>query len=200
MDKIKIYFMNIMMFFIDVFNTIINYFLPYKSILKYDNEIVEDITIYYYLNYLINLFLNTDIYFTNDDLNDDINYIYRIHIRKTDKYFIYNSNFSNSSNNFNNINDLIFSSKIINDDNINQPRNLFIKYKILINNLELQLEDKIFCKKHNSSTKLVDIFKFNNINNLEKIEEIIIYKNEKEFKRYNSDILELTIKDIYIYL
>lgn len=192
--------MNSMMFFIDVFNTIINYFLPYKSILKYNNKIVDDMTIYFYLNYLINLFLNTDIYFIDDDLNDDINYIYRIHIRKTDKYFIYNSNSSNSSNNFNNINDLIFSSKIVNDDNINQPRNLFIKYKILINNLELKLEDKIFCKKHYSNTKLVDIFKFNNINNLEKIEDIIIYKNEKEFKRYNSDILELTIKDIYIYL
>lgn len=200
MDKLKIYFMSIMMFFIDVFNTIINYFLPYKSILKYNNKIVEDITIYFYLNYLINLFLNTDIYFADDDLNDDTKYIYRIHIRKTDKYFIYNSNSSNSSNNFNNINDLILSSKIINDEHINQPRNLFIKYKILINNLELKLEDKIFYKKHNSNTKLVDIFKFNNINNLEKIEEIIIYKNEKEFKRYNSDILELTIKDIYIYL
>ena len=205
MEKLKIYFMTIIMFFIDVFNTIINYFLPYKSVLKYNNNKIEDITIFFYLNYFLNLYFNTDLYLylldddLNNDINNDINYhinydinndIYRIQIRKTDRYFIYSGKF----------NSLIFSNKINDDDNINQPRNLFIKYKIFINGLELKLEDKILCKKHYSNTKLVDFFKFNKIINLEKMEELIIYKNDKEFKKYNSDIFELTIKDIYIYL
>ena len=84
----------------------------------------------------------------------------------------------------------------INNEEINKPRNLFIKYNIFINNNELLIDDKIHYKKYDLNSKINDIFKFNGI----KINEIKIFKNGIQFKTYIEDIELIRLKDIYYFL
>jgi hypothetical protein len=173
-------------FFIKIITKITNYFFPYKSIiLLFNEDILINITVYYYFCYYFYYFY----YFLYLPLEDDNIYdVIRIHIRESDKYYIYKGTISNL---------LLNGLNNTNLDISTQPRNLFIKYKILINGLELKLEDKIFYKKYYDNTKLIDILRFDGI----KLNELIILKNDNEHKKYSDkDVDKLMISDICMYL
>jgi len=185
MNNIQNFCISIVIFLIDIITKIINYLFPYKSmILLFSEEVQFNITYYYYLYYYFYYFYY---FFYLLLLDDDINEIIRIHIREQDKYYIYKGTILN----------LLLNG--INVDNLNvitHPRNLLIKYKILINGLELKLEDKILYKKYYGDSKLIDVLKFHGI----KLNELVIFKNDKEIKKYSNDVDKLVISDICMYL
>ena len=154
------------------------YIVQYKSIKYIEHNKIIDITRIYYFKYLLNkIFL----------LSDNKKYLYQIHSKKYDKYFIELTNM-----------DTIIKSDELTEKSveIKVPRSLLIKYDIEINGNKLELNDKILYKKYAYDSKLTDIFKFNKID----IKEIIIYMNNKEFKKYIENIETIQLKDIYKYL
>ena len=180
-----IHILNLLLTFNNIFNKIINYFFPYKSILYLslnEQTIVNNITISFYIKWYLSFLLFNN--YSNKGL-------FRIHIREYDKYIIYNG-ISNDLFNTSFIKNLFKT----NNDEINKPRNLFVKYNIFINNKQLLTDDKIDYKKYDLNSKIEDIIKFNGI----KINNITILKNNIEFKTYIEDIELIRLKDIYHYL
>jgi hypothetical protein len=179
------YILNLLLTFNNIINKIINYFFPYKSILYLslnEQTIVNNITISFYIKWYLSFL------FSNNYSNKGL---FRIYIREYDKYIIYNG-----------ISDEIFNTSFIknlfntNNNEINKPRNLLVKYNIFINDNELLTDDKNHYKKYDLNSKIEDIIKFNGI----KINNITILKNNIEFKTYIEDIELIHLKDIYHYL
>ena len=83
-----------------------------------------------------------------------------------------------------------------NNEEINKPRNLLIKYNIIVNGNELSIDEKIYFKKYDINSKIIDIFKFKGI----KINEFKILKNNIEFKTSIKDIELISLKEIYSFL
>jgi hypothetical protein len=182
MNNIQNFCISVFIFLINMITKINIYLFPYISIILFNQDILSNITFYYYIYYY---FYYLVLPFSL--LNDNNCYLFRIHIREQDKYYIYKGTILN----------LILNRLSINNiDVITQPRNLFIKYKILINGLELNLEDKILFKKYHGNSKLIDVLKFNTI----KLNELVIFKNDTEIKKYSSDVDKVMISDICMYL
>ena len=79
-----IHILNLLLTFNNIFNKIINYFFPYKSILYLslnEQTIVNNITISFYIKWYLSFLLFNN--YSNKGL-------FRIHIREYDKYIIYN--------------------------------------------------------------------------------------------------------------
>jgi len=150
------------------------YLFPYKSIELYQKKKIYNQTYIYYI-YL---------YFFPFNMKFNFN-LYKIFSKTYNKFYIIYSTFDKLKN----------IKNLETNININKPRSLFIKYDIYVNNYKLELDDKIKLKQYSDNCLLKDIYLF------EKIElyNIIIYKNNKEFKIYN-DIDNLFLIDINEYL
>lgn len=153
-------------------------FIPFSSIKINENRKVFDNTWYYTFRFLIRHF-----YYPDNNIR-----LHLVHLKNQDKIYILNTSMLYIFCNY----DLLMEM----GETINPPRSLFIKYKIFVNGKELNLEEKIYYKKFSPSTKIKDICSFSNYI----IDELQIYKNGDEYKKWTNELETLEIKEIYNYL
>lgn len=193
------YIFNFFLIINNIITKSINYFFPYKSILylsSKEQNIPTNITISFYIKWYLSLFLFYNYWKKNfNTINLEKKYpnkeLYRIYIRDYNKYIFYDGIHSDIYNL-----PLIKNLFKNNNEEINKPRNLLIKYNIIVNGNELSIDEKIYFKKYDINSKIIDIFKFKGI----KINEFKILKNNIEFKSYIKDIELISLKEIYSFL